>query len=359
MVSNHSSSSFGEGWKMNKYHDRKASTERPHASSRSDDSFYITNFPDYIIHSDIWRACSRFGKVCDVFISKKLFCMGKRFGFVRFSVTSGNCEKSSFDKEEVAIVLEFGNFVIDNKKLACLAKARDFNTLPSLGMLCHDEGLDDFIVRYVGGVWVIFEFKSKEACLPLRAWSKNSFRLILAKWGSIAHLDDNIREDVYKSRVCIITPFLGIISKVIKVSIDGEIFPICIKEAPGWNPTFACEFNNIDNDSVDVIHRFEQDHNSRNDSLTDREDISLDPFGIYDVATKLTVAQAAPDAVNSTIIAQATPIAVKSATRASVAVKNVTEAPDKASDTTSTTSTPFFSSNIRKRTWSQSEYKGE
>ena len=124
--------------------------------------------------------------------------------------------------------------------------------------------------------------------LPLRAWSKNSFRHILAKWGSIAHLDDNIGEDVYKSRVCILTSFLGIISEVIKVSIDGEIFPIRIKEAPRWNPTFVCEFNkNSDNDSVDEFHRFQQDHEGSNVSLSDKEDVSLDPFGIYDVMKKL------------------------------------------------------------------------
>lgn len=48
-------------------------------------SFYIMKFPYYIIHSDLWRTCSRFGKVCDVYISKKMSCMGKHFGFVRFS----------------------------------------------------------------------------------------------------------------------------------------------------------------------------------------------------------------------------------------------------------------------------------
>ncbi|CAI9264296.1 unnamed protein product [Lactuca saligna] len=134
----------------------------------------------------------------------------------------GQSEKSLSDKEELAIVLEFGNFVIDNKKLVCLAKARNISTLPNLGMLCHDEDFDNFIIRYVGGLWVMFEFKSKEA--------------------------------------------------LIKVIIDDEIFPIRIKEAPIWNPTFVCEFNNIDNDSVDAIHRFEQEQDGSNDSLLDKEE---------------------------------------------------------------------------------------
>ncbi|CAI9296608.1 unnamed protein product [Lactuca saligna] len=151
-------------------------------------------------------------------------------------VSGGHSEKSFSEKEDSTIVLDYGNFVIDNKKLVYLAMFRDFSTLPNLRMLCHDEGFDNFIIRYVGGLWVMFKFKSKEACknfltcdavnhwisekrtwdknfvtsdrivwvavegLPLRAWSKNSFRHILAKWGSIAHLDDNIGEHMYKSR---------------------------------------------------------------------------------------------------------------------------------------------------------------
>lgn len=45
---------------------------------------------------------------------------------------------------DVASVLNFGDFIIEDKKLAFSAQARDFPTLPNLGMLCHDEGFDDF-----------------------------------------------------------------------------------------------------------------------------------------------------------------------------------------------------------------------
>ncbi|CAI9271587.1 unnamed protein product [Lactuca saligna] len=170
MVSNQSCLSLGDGWKTNKHHVHKASIDTVHASSRSEShSFYITNFPDYIIHSDIWRACSWLGKVCDNlcevwFGYYKLFASTHRIQKKATSpymeppkvvkkrenipvsyanvVQGGNSEFSSFIKDEIAIVLESRNFVIDNKKLACLAKARDFNTLPNLGMLYHDEGFD-------------------------------------------------------------------------------------------------------------------------------------------------------------------------------------------------------------------------
>ncbi|CAI9278601.1 unnamed protein product [Lactuca saligna] len=145
-------------------------------------------------------------------------------------------------------------------------------------MLCHDEGFVDFQIRYVGGLCVMFEFTSKEACtnllvsdavshwiiekpqwdrnfvsqdriiwfdiegLPLRAWSKLPFREILAKWGCVVQLDDNLGEDIYKSHECILTSHLGIIFEVVKVSVDGIIFPVRAKEAPSWTSSFSCDF---------------------------------------------------------------------------------------------------------------------
>lgn len=49
---------------------------------------------------------------------------------------------------------------MEKRKHACLVKTRDFPTLPNLWMLCFD----DFEIHYIGGLGVIFEFKSKEAC---------------------------------------------------------------------------------------------------------------------------------------------------------------------------------------------------
>lgn len=179
------------------------------------------------------------------------------------SVVRGHkAEKFTNDNADTIIDVESGDFITDSKKLACLVKARDFITLPNLGMLCHDEGFENFHIGYVGGLWTMFEFSSSEACknfletdvvnhwitekrkwdrnfipsdrivwvdiegLPLRAWIKVTFRKIVAKWGNIVHLDDNIGEDIYKSRVCILTSFFSIILEVVKVSVDGITFPI-------------------------------------------------------------------------------------------------------------------------------------
>ena len=82
-------------------------------------------------------------------------------------------------------------------------------------------------------VWVDIEG------LPIRAWSKTAFRQVVAKWGSVVQLDDMLGEDLYKNRVCMITSYQDIISESMKVKVDGEIFILQVKEAPGWTPSFA------------------------------------------------------------------------------------------------------------------------
>nr|GEW33958.1 RNA-directed DNA polymerase, eukaryota [Tanacetum cinerariifolium] len=48
------------------------------------DSIFVTNFPDSVNSRDLWRVCSVYGTVVDVFIPSKKSKAGKRFAFVRF-----------------------------------------------------------------------------------------------------------------------------------------------------------------------------------------------------------------------------------------------------------------------------------
>jgi len=47
-------------------------------------SFFFTNFPNEFQEKDLWRVFQHWGRVLDVFISKKLNARKQRFGFVRF-----------------------------------------------------------------------------------------------------------------------------------------------------------------------------------------------------------------------------------------------------------------------------------
>lgn len=44
-----------------------------------------------------------------------------------------------------------------------------------------------------------------------------ALRKIMAKWGYIVHLGDNLGEGMYKSCVCVLTSHLDIIAEVVKL----------------------------------------------------------------------------------------------------------------------------------------------
>ncbi|ESW17972.1 hypothetical protein PHAVU_006G002800, partial [Phaseolus vulgaris] len=50
----------------------------------ADTSFFFTNFPEHFRERDLWRVFQRWGRVLDVFVSRKLNTRNQKFGFVRF-----------------------------------------------------------------------------------------------------------------------------------------------------------------------------------------------------------------------------------------------------------------------------------
>ncbi|ESW07945.1 hypothetical protein PHAVU_009G005600, partial [Phaseolus vulgaris] len=50
----------------------------------ADTSFFFTNFPEHFLERDLWKVFQRWGRVLDVFVSRKLNARNQKFGFVRF-----------------------------------------------------------------------------------------------------------------------------------------------------------------------------------------------------------------------------------------------------------------------------------
>lgn len=50
----------------------------------ADLSYFFTNLPDHFFERDLWKVFQTWGRVLDVFISRKLNARNQRFGFVRF-----------------------------------------------------------------------------------------------------------------------------------------------------------------------------------------------------------------------------------------------------------------------------------
>ena len=50
----------------------------------ADISFFFTNFFDHFFERGLWKVFQRWGRILDVFISRKFNARNRRFGFVRF-----------------------------------------------------------------------------------------------------------------------------------------------------------------------------------------------------------------------------------------------------------------------------------
>ena len=89
------------------------------------------------------------------------------------------------------------------------------------------------------------------------------------------HLDDGLGKDIYKNHVCILTSFFEIISELMYIRVDGVVFPISFKEAPGWNPSFSSGFRKndmgVDKDQILI------EEGGSNFSLHDKDECSDDP----------------------------------------------------------------------------------
>lgn len=108
---------------------------------------------------------------------------------------------------------------------------------------------------------------------------------MLLSGGTIAHLEDDLGEDIYKNWICILTSCQDIIADVIKVQIDDRIFMIRIKEAPGWILSITSEFPKTTSKNREIHGPFEEDDEIN--PMQDKDDISEDPFGIYDTMKNL------------------------------------------------------------------------
>ncbi|GKF42327.1 RNA-directed DNA polymerase, eukaryota, nucleotide-binding alpha-beta plait domain protein, partial [Tanacetum coccineum] len=65
-------------------HNRSFHHSNESQTQKISSSVYVTNFPDSTSSRDLWKVCSDYGTVVDVFIPFKKSKAGKKFAFVRF-----------------------------------------------------------------------------------------------------------------------------------------------------------------------------------------------------------------------------------------------------------------------------------
>ncbi|GKA24939.1 RNA-directed DNA polymerase, eukaryota, nucleotide-binding alpha-beta plait domain protein [Tanacetum coccineum] len=306
-------------------------TSKKHRRSKEDDvlniskSVYVTNFPDSTSARDLWKVCSAYGTVVDVFIPFKKSKAGKRFAFVHFikvfnldRLVENLCtiwigrfhlfaNHVRFDrpqkpnhsppkvpttahKNSFAAVLKDSNvkeasvepaIVLDDScikefdfNLSLMGKVNEVPTIPNLPVLIAKEGFLNVKIKYLGGMWLLFDFDSsaskqkflahtgvrswfsilKQADnnfvnneriiwvsvegLPVKAWTHNSFRKIASIWGELVEWEDDEHTSFSCKNLCLKTKMDVVINDKRKIIIHGIAYWIRVKEFDAWVPDF-------------------------------------------------------------------------------------------------------------------------
>ncbi|GJW75833.1 RNA-directed DNA polymerase, eukaryota [Tanacetum coccineum] len=201
-----------------------------------------------------------------------LFC----FGLVKVK-TKYLLLKDSNVKEasvEPAIVLDDSCIKEFDFNLSLMGKVNEVPTIPNLPVLIAKEGFLNVKIKYLGGMWLLFDFDSsaskqkflahtgvrswfsilKQADnnfvnneriiwvsvegLPVKAWTHNSFRKITSIWGELVEWEDDEHTSFSCKNLCLKTKMDVVINDKRKIIIHGIAYWIRVKEFDAWVPDF-------------------------------------------------------------------------------------------------------------------------
>ncbi|GKA40723.1 RNA-directed DNA polymerase, eukaryota [Tanacetum coccineum] len=170
-------------------------------------SIYVTNFPDSTNSGDLWKVCSAYGTVIDVFIPNKKAKSGKRFAFVRFikvpnlvrlvenlctiwigrhhlyanqvrferphpnfpplkkayGASPLNPNSSGFSQPK----RRAGSYASMVNGASLVVNGNSISPFPALVTILSDESFPDINLLYLGGMWVLLEFDMEETKVKL------------------------------------------------------------------------------------------------------------------------------------------------------------------------------------------------
>ncbi|GJX19774.1 nucleotide-binding alpha-beta plait domain-containing protein [Tanacetum coccineum] len=225
-------------------------------------SVFITNFPDSFSAKDLFKTCSQYGYVVDVYIPNKRSKFGKRFGFVRFikvfneeRLVNNHCTTKAYShavkggshsvNEEVAntpaMVLEDDCLNMQDLTNSLMGRVKEFASLSNLKKVFDNEGFANIDIVYLGELWVLLKFESEDSKveiegIPLKLWSENIVKRITSRWGVLLQVDDQEDGCLCRKRVCIKTKVNMTIFESFKIIYRGKTFWIRAKEDLGWVP---------------------------------------------------------------------------------------------------------------------------
>ncbi|GJY44030.1 RNA-directed DNA polymerase, eukaryota [Tanacetum coccineum] len=254
-------------------------------------SVFISNFPDDCSSRDLWKVCSGYGTVVDVFIPNKRSKAGKRFAFVRFikvlnfdrlienlkTIWIGRFHLSAnparFERPKAPIpqkeMLAPSGIASGLKQLIAQhqggPKGTNFAAILKPSLVLDDSCLVNRdltncvmgeVLQFssINNLQVLFfvvsrnaqsDFAAKERIVwvdiegvPLNAWSRSTFQKIGSKWGELVVLEDGYEDLFARKRICIMTSHTENILESFKLIVKGKVFWARAKELFVWSPSF-------------------------------------------------------------------------------------------------------------------------
>nr|GEU54499.1 RNA-directed DNA polymerase, eukaryota [Tanacetum cinerariifolium] len=221
--------------------------------ARISTSVYITNFPNSISAKELFQACKHYGHVVDSFIPFKKSKFGKRV-----------------------------------KELASFA---------NLKMALGNEGFSDIVIKYMGELWIMLEFKSLEymikfkECVSVMSWfsqvkdATNEFK-VDDKWGKLLDVDDQDETCFHSKRLYVYMKSGNSIREDFKIIHRGKIYWIRANETQGWVSDFTDESDDEDVNSMDEEEEeLVKSYVDRKHSEKKLENLK-DPFNLYSILNR-------------------------------------------------------------------------
>ncbi|GKA14455.1 reverse transcriptase domain, reverse transcriptase zinc-binding domain protein, partial [Tanacetum coccineum] len=165
---------------------------------------------------------------------------------------------------------------------ALLGCCKDFRVIANAKRLCRNEGFLNVDCKYLGGLWVLFDFESQTVRdkflnhqgishwfttlkpwydefvvderlvwleiegVPIRAWENQVFKQICNRWGEVIFIDDIDVSNRLSKRLCIKSAHAQLIVVSIMTIVNNVTYTIRVMELCIWTPSFVDHDNESD-----------------------------------------------------------------------------------------------------------------
>nr|GEY71658.1 nucleotide-binding alpha-beta plait domain-containing protein [Tanacetum cinerariifolium] len=211
---------------------------------------------------------------------------------VKWDVKTGGRETESIP----VVFLDDECLMSNDFFMSLLGRVKEFASLANLKVALCNEGFVNIKIKYMGELWVLLEFVTRESIKLFRdnvsvgSWFSQIIEASrdFVTNGRIAWVEVEGEETCYHSkRLCIHTKSGRNILESFKIIHRGKAHWIRACETPGWVPDFADESDDEDQeDDMSNDGEKQADNNVEDGDVDDHENKSEDPFQIYKLLHK-------------------------------------------------------------------------